>query len=98
MATKKNETKRATVTLSGTFPLAATSDDRETHGSNACACGCGGDANPGARFLPGHDSKLRSNVLGVERGEVKLKDLKPAEQKAVRAELNAAHAGKLKRA
>lgn len=42
----------------------------------ACICGCGGITHGGA-FLPGHDSKARSQGLKVQRGEMKASELAP---------------------
>lgn len=33
-----------------------------------CACGCG-ETTAGGRFLPGHDAKLKSQLLAVSRSD-----------------------------
>lgn len=35
-----------------------------------CLCGCGRVVMSGRNFLPGHDAKLKSVLLKVERGEL----------------------------
>ena len=39
-----------------------------------CWCGCGGLAGVGRRFIPGHDSKFKSMLKRIERGDAKLSD------------------------
>jgi hypothetical protein len=36
--------------------------------TNVCLCGCGATTG-GGRFLPGHDARLKSELLGTFRGE-----------------------------
>lgn len=57
---------------------------------HACACGCGGTTT--ARFMPGHDSRLKGWVLRVERNIVKLADIPEGERQAVAAHMKAAKA------
>lgn len=55
---------------------------------NDCACGCG--QKTGARFVPGHDSRLRGWMLRLERGLVKAADIPEGERQAAVAALKAA--------
>lgn len=41
---------------------------------NACSCGCG--TLVARRFVPGHDAKLHAWVIRVERGLLKLAEIK----------------------
>lgn len=50
-----------------------------------CECGCGGLCR--ARFVPGHDSRMRGWIMRVERDIVKLADIPDGERQAVAREL-----------
>ena len=54
---------------------------------NACECGCGGDTK--RRFVPGHDAKLHSMVLKVEKGKAKVGDFPEMHRAAIRRCLKA---------
>lgn len=45
-----------------------------------CACGCG-QMTGGGTFCTAHDSKLKSRMLKMRRGELKVKDLNSNEKK-----------------
>lgn len=49
---------------------------RKDPDDGTCLCGCGlTPSTPGARFVTGHDSKLRSMAVQVEEGELKPTDI-----------------------
>lgn len=47
-----------------------------------CECGCGGEPKSG-RFLPGHDSKLKSRLLQTMRKAEDAKEQKKAEKELI---------------
>ena len=49
----------------------------KTGGLPHCLCGCGRDNNPGSKFVMGHDAKLKSLLLKIERGDEKPEALAP---------------------
>ena len=53
----------AVVRFKLTEPAAA-----EEGGTPYCLCGCGAANRPGSKFLMGHDAKLRSVLMRMERG------------------------------
>ena len=59
---------------------------KTANGKTLCGCGCG-DSPKGkrSRFIPGHDARLHSLRLKVERGEVKAAKLSKAERTALAA-------------
>jgi hypothetical protein len=56
---------------------------REGHTPRPCLCSCGGTTK-GGRFLPGHDARLRSELVAqIKKGDVLLRsDRITAEQRA----------------
>lgn len=55
------------------LPKMPSSKRGKTAKTNDCACGCGGKT--GGRFVPGHDSKLKSAALKVLRGVVAVTEI-----------------------
>ncbi len=49
-----------------------------------CWDGCGAMAAPGRRFVIGHDAKLKSMILKLEKGTIKKKDLPARVQKLIK--------------
>ena len=52
----------------------------------ACSCGCGGETR-GGRFIPGHDSKLKSWMLAIERKACTLEQIPEGVRGAVKAHM-----------
>lgn len=55
---------------------------RKPKPAKVCECGCGGSTR-GGRFIPGHDSYLKSWALRVERGVVAIADVPDGHREAV---------------
>jgi len=50
-------------------------DVKSKEEENLCYCGCGEHRGSHAEFAPGHDGKLRSLLLQVQREEAKISDI-----------------------
>ena len=62
--TSKAATKTAKAARSGD----PTSDEKGRKGTLYCLCGCGNANNPGSRFSPGHDARLKGIISRLVAG------------------------------
>ena len=63
--TTKAATKTTTKAAKSGDP---TSDDKGRKGTLYCLCGCGNANNPGSRFSPGHDARLKGIISRLVAG------------------------------